>query len=75
VSFDIANIALAGIKAGKVTRADLNTFISGYSGAGAATGVNYKFESTGELDPSQVIVWAFKVKAGKVVPDVEIPKA
>jgi branched-chain amino acid transport system substrate-binding protein len=75
VSYDITNIALAGIKAGKTARADLNTFISGYSGAGAATGVNYKFEANGELDPAQVIVWAFKVKAGAVVPDVEIPKA
>jgi branched-chain amino acid transport system substrate-binding protein len=75
VSYDITNIALAGIKAGKTSRADLNTFISSFSGAGASTGVNYKFEATGELDPTQVIVWAFKVKAGAVVPDVEIPKA
>jgi branched-chain amino acid transport system substrate-binding protein len=75
VSYDITNITLEGIKAGKTARADLNTFISGYNKAGAATGVTYKFEATGELDPTQVIVWAFKVKAGAVVPDVEIPKA
>lgn len=75
VSYDIANIALEGIKAGKTARADLNTFISGYNKAGAATGVTYKFLENGELDPAQVIVWAFKVNAGKVVPDVEIPKA
>ena len=36
--------------------------------------MTYKFEATGELDPAQVIVWAFKVEAGKVVPDQEIPK-
>jgi branched-chain amino acid transport system substrate-binding protein len=75
VSFDITNIALEGIKAGKTSRADLNTFITGYNKAGTATGVTYKFEANGELDPTQVIVWAFKVKAGAVVPDVEIPKA
>ena len=75
VSYDITNIMLEGIKAGKTTRADLNTFITGYNKTGAATGVTYKFEPTGELDPAQVIVWAFKVKAGKVVPDVEIPKS
>ena len=75
VSFDIANIVLEGIKSGKTSRGDLNTFISGYTGTGAATGVSYKFEPTGELDPAQVIVWAFKVKAGAVVPEVEIPKA
>ncbi|GAA1628579.1 branched-chain amino acid ABC transporter substrate-binding protein [Actinoplanes couchii] len=75
VSFDITNIALEGIKAGNTTRDKLNTFISGYNAAGAATGVTYKFEATGELDPAQVLVWAFKVQAGKVVPDQEIPKS
>jgi len=75
VSYDITNVMLEGIKAGKTTRADLNTFITGYNKAGAATGVTYKFEGTGELDPAQVIVWAFKVTGGKVVPAVEIPKA
>ena len=75
VSYDITNIALEGIKAGNTTREKLNTFISGYNKAGAATGVTYKFEATGELDPAQVIVWAFKVNAGKVVPDQEIPKS
>lgn len=75
VSFDITKIMLEGIKAGKSSRADLNSFISSYSGTGAATGVTYKFESNGELDPAQVIVWAFKVNAGQVVPDIEIPKA
>ncbi|MFG2055911.1 branched-chain amino acid ABC transporter substrate-binding protein [Micromonospora sp. NPDC048930] len=75
VSFDITRIMLEGIKAGKTSRADLNSFINSYSGTGAATGVTYKFESNGELDPAQVIVWAFKVNAGQVVPDIEIPKA
>ncbi|MFG3603952.1 branched-chain amino acid ABC transporter substrate-binding protein [Micromonospora chersina] len=75
VSFDITKVMLEGIKAGKSSRADLNSFISSYSGTGAATGVTYKFESNGELDPAQVIVWAFKVNAGQVVPDIEIPKA
>ncbi|NJP32382.1 branched-chain amino acid ABC transporter substrate-binding protein [Micromonospora thermarum] len=75
VSYDITKIMLEGIKAGKATRADLLSFIKSYNKAGTATGVTYKFEGTGELDPAQVIVWAFKVNAGKVVPDVEIPKA
>nr|GID83186.1 putative ABC transporter/extracellular ligand-binding receptor [Actinoplanes derwentensis] len=75
VSYDITNIALAGIKAGNTTREKLNTFITGYNAAGTATGVTYKFEATGELDPAQVLVWAFKVTAGKVAPDQEIPKS
>ena len=70
-----SELILGGQKSGKTARADLNTFISGYSGGGAATGVTYKFEANGELDPAQVIVWAVKVKAGAVVPDVESPKA
>lgn len=74
VSYDITNIVLEGIAAGKTTRADMNAFITAYNKAGAATGVTYKFESTGELDPTQVKVWAFKVEGGKVNPDVEIPK-
>jgi len=75
VSYDVTKIVLEGLKDGKATRADMLSWIKAYNKAGSATGVTYKFESTGELDPTQVIVWAFKVQAGKVVPDVEIPKA
>jgi len=74
VSYDITKIFLEGLKDGKATRADLLAFVKSYNKAGAATGVTYKFEANGELDPAQVLVWAFKVNAGKVVPDVEIPK-
>lgn len=75
VSYDITKIMLEGIKSGKSSRADLLSFINSYNGTGGATGVTYKFESNGELDPAQVVVWAFKVNAGQVVPDIEIPKA
>lgn len=73
VSFDVANIFLEGIKAGNTTREKMLSFINGYNKAGVS-GATYKFESNGELDPKQVIVWAFTVKSGKVVSDVEIPK-
>ncbi|GHJ13780.1 MULTISPECIES: branched-chain amino acid ABC transporter substrate-binding protein [unclassified Micromonospora] len=72
-AFDAANILLAGIKAGKSSRADLLEFVKGYSGEGVAA--SYKFVEGGELDPAQVKVWAFKVQGGKVVPDQEIPKS
>jgi branched-chain amino acid transport system substrate-binding protein len=75
VSYDVAKIFLAGIKAGKTSRADMLAFIDSYDAAGPATGVKYKFEKNGELDPSQVLVWAFEVKAGAVVPKQEIPKS
>lgn len=73
VAFDAANILLSGIKAGKTTRADLLEYVRAYSGEGVAA--TYKFTETGELDPAQVKVWAFKVQGGKVVPDQEIPKS
>jgi branched-chain amino acid transport system substrate-binding protein len=73
VSFDSANILLEGIKAGNTTRAKLLDFVKKYNKAGAS-GATYKFEQNGELDPKQVIVWAFSVKGGKVAPEVEIPK-
>ncbi|MER7589980.1 branched-chain amino acid ABC transporter substrate-binding protein [Micromonospora sp. NPDC127501] len=72
-AYDAANILLAGIKAGKTTRESLLEFVKGYSGEGVAA--SYKFTETGELDPAQVKVWAFKVTGGKVVPDQEIPKS
>lgn len=72
-AYDAANILLAGIKDGKTNRADLLAFVGAYSGEGVAA--SYKFTSTGELDPAQVKVWAFKVVGGAVVPDQEIPKS
>ncbi|MBG6064182.1 branched-chain amino acid ABC transporter substrate-binding protein [Micromonospora ureilytica] len=72
-AYDAANILLAGIKAGKNTREGLLEFVKGYSGEGVSA--SYKFTETGELDPAQVKVWAFKVTGGKVVPDQEIPKS
>lgn len=72
-AYDAANILLAGIKAGKTSRESLLEFVKGYSGEGVAA--SYKFTETGELDPAQVKVWAFKVTGGKVVPDQEIPKS
>jgi branched-chain amino acid transport system substrate-binding protein len=70
-AYDAANILLAGIKAGKTTRADLLEFVRGYTGEGVAA--SYKFTDKGELDPSQVKIWAYKVQGGQVVPDQEIP--
>jgi branched-chain amino acid transport system substrate-binding protein len=75
VSYDITKIVLEGLKDGKATRADMLSWINAYNKAGSATGVTYKFEGNGELDPTQVIVWAFKVQAGTLVPDQEIAKA
>lgn len=71
-AFDAANILLAGIEAGKTTREGLLEFVKSYSGEGVAA--TYKFTETGELDPAQVKIWAYKVTGGKIVADQEIPK-
>jgi len=72
VSYDLANIFLEGIAAGKTTRADLQAWVTGYNKAGSATGVNYKWAANGELDPAPVKVLAFKAVNGAWVPDAEI---
>jgi branched-chain amino acid transport system substrate-binding protein len=74
VAFDAANMFLQGIKAGKTTAADLNTYLSTIDYKGVAN--EYKFTSTGELDPSFIKVWAFKFGTdGTDAPDQEAPKS
>lgn len=75
VAYDLANVFLEGIAAGKGTRADLQAFLGSYNKAGGASGVTYKWEANGELDPAQVVVWAFEAKAGAWAPKQEIPKS
>ena len=71
VAFDAANIFLAGIDAGNLTTAKMNAYLSTVDYKGIAN--EYKFTSVGELDPSLVKVWAFKVDAAGVPqPDQEI---
>ncbi|WP_432975823.1 branched-chain amino acid ABC transporter substrate-binding protein [Dactylosporangium sp. CA-233914] len=73
VAYDAANIFLQGIDAGNTTAEKLNTYLSTVNYKGIAN--TYKFTDKGELDPAQIIVWAFKVTKGEVVPDVEAPKS
>ncbi|SCE91554.1 branched-chain amino acid transport system substrate-binding protein [Micromonospora viridifaciens] len=70
-AFDAANILLSGIKAGKNTRADLLAYVKGYTGEGVVG--SYKFTDTGELDPSAVQIWAYKVENGAIVPVKRVP--
>ena len=65
-AFDSANFLLQAIKAGKLTRAAINDYLN--SGA-SYTGLTktMKFDSTGEL-VAGVVIWAFKVQGGKIVP-------
>jgi branched-chain amino acid transport system substrate-binding protein len=71
VAFDAANIFLQGIKAGDTTTAKMNTYLGTVNYKGVAN--TYQFTANGNLDPSHVIVWAFKVSGGAVVADVATP--
>jgi len=73
VAFDAANIFLQGINKGNDTPEKLNEFLKTVNYEGVAN--KYKFTDVGELDPAQIIVWAFKVSSGEVVPDQQAPKA
>jgi branched-chain amino acid transport system substrate-binding protein len=72
-AFDAANILLSGIKAGNTSRAKLETYVDGYTGQGVTT--KFKFQADGDIDPTAVAVWAYKVTGGKVVADQETPKS
>jgi branched-chain amino acid transport system substrate-binding protein len=77
VSYDIAKIYLSAISAGKTTRADINTYLSTYSGKGSASGVTYSWPAAdkGELDPTQVVVYAFAAQNGAWVAKQAIPSS
>jgi branched-chain amino acid transport system substrate-binding protein len=71
VAFDAANMFLQGIDGGNLTTDKMNTFLSTIDYKGVAN--EYKFTDVGELDPTLLKVWAFKVDAtGVQQPDQEI---
>jgi branched-chain amino acid transport system substrate-binding protein len=67
-AFDSANVFLQGIKAGKTDRTALNDFVSSYNKNGATKHIT--FDSKGEV--SDIVIWAYKVHNGQIVPDREI---
>ncbi|MEO6125153.1 MAG: branched-chain amino acid ABC transporter substrate-binding protein [Ilumatobacteraceae bacterium] len=68
-AYDAASVFLAGIAAGKVTRADLATFVSAYDAPGITK--NIKFDATGEPEGSAVFYTI--VEGGKLVSKGLIP--
>jgi len=71
VAFDAANIFLKGIDAGKLTTSAMNDYLGTVDYQGVSN--EYKFQPNGNLDPSHVIVWAFKVSGGQIVADQATP--
>jgi branched-chain amino acid transport system substrate-binding protein len=73
VAFDAANMFLQGINQGDTTTAKMNDYLKNINYTGVAN--TYQFTANGNLDPSHVVVWAFKVQGGAVVPDQAAPKS
>ncbi|MBT8227399.1 MAG: branched-chain amino acid ABC transporter substrate-binding protein [Dactylosporangium sp.] len=71
VAYDAAGIFLKGIDEGNTTPEKMNEFLGEVTFEGIAN--TYSFTETGELDPSKLIVWTFKVSSGDIVPDVKAP--
>jgi ABC-type branched-subunit amino acid transport system substrate-binding protein len=66
-AYDAANVLLAALKAGKSTRADVNTFVGAYDGQGVSRQI--KFTPTGDLDTANPTVWAYVVRGGTIYKD------
>jgi branched-chain amino acid transport system substrate-binding protein len=67
-AYDATNVFLDGINEGKASRTSLLDWVAGYDKAGVTKQI--KFDDKGE--PTNVVVWAYKVQAGKIVADQEI---
>ncbi len=66
--FDSAKILLDAIAEGKTSREDVVAYVKAYDKPGVTK--QLKFDDKGE--PTEVSVWAYKVKDGKIVPDQEV---
>jgi branched-chain amino acid transport system substrate-binding protein len=70
-AYDATNVFLAGLNAGKATRADMLAFVNAYSGRGISRDI--KFTVSGDLDVANLQIWAYKVQGGYVEKDQAIP--
>ncbi len=68
--YDAAKVLLDGFKAGKNTRAALLEWVKNYNADGASKHI--KFDANGDVDAANVVIWAYEVKGGKIVPKQEI---
>jgi branched-chain amino acid transport system substrate-binding protein len=69
--FDAMNVFLDALKAGKSTRKDVLDFVNSYDKAGITKTI--KFDSKGDVAESNVVIWTYVIKGGKLVADQEIP--
>ncbi len=69
-AFDSTNVFLDGIKAGKTSRKAMLDFVNSYDKDGVTKHI--KFDQTGEIAKSEIVVWSYKVSGGAIVKDQEI---
>lgn len=70
-AYDSANVFLDGIKAGKLTRKDMLSFVNSYDRDGVTKHI--KFSPNGEIAKSEIVIWAYKITNGEIVKDQKIP--
>jgi branched-chain amino acid transport system substrate-binding protein len=63
-AWDVAQMYIAALKAGKTTRASITEFFRSLSGFQGVT-KTYTFASNGELDPSAVAIYLYQVRDGE----------
>jgi branched-chain amino acid transport system substrate-binding protein len=68
--FDGATVLLEGFKAGKNTRKDLLDWVDAYDKQGVSKYI--KFDPTGDVDKTKVVIWAYEVKGGQITAQQEI---
>jgi len=71
--WDATTVFLDAFKAGKRTRADVLAYVKAYNKEGVTKTID--FTDTGEIEPSKIIIWAYVVKNGTIVPEQEIPRS
>ena len=65
VGYDVANMFLRGIVAGRTSTSTMLAWIDDYDGDGVAR--HYHFTAAGDLDPADVTVWTYTVTSGQFV--------
>jgi branched-chain amino acid transport system substrate-binding protein len=68
--YDGAVVLLEGYKAGKNTRKDLLEWVDAYDKQGVSKYI--KFDETGDVDKSKVVIWSYEIKGGQIAPQQEI---
>jgi branched-chain amino acid transport system substrate-binding protein len=68
--FDGAQVILDGLKEGNTTREEMLEWVNSYDKQGVSKYI--KFDDTGDVDKSRVVIWAYEVKGGQIQPQQEI---